>query len=230
MKYEIYCDESCVEAFYNKDAHRYAVIGGVWIPSEKREECKRYIKALKVEYDLRGEMKWNKVSPVSLEMYTKLIEWFFAQPYIRFRAICIRSEKLNHKFFNQNNGELGFYKFYYQLIHHWIGVKNEYQIFVDYKVNGYSHRVAELGKILNASSYGYVKQIQALPSEQSSLIQLADVLTGAVSSAFNNEFKENSAKSEMIKTIERRLGHRLESTFLTEGKLNIFEIKLREDW
>ena len=33
MNYEVYCDESCVEALFDKESHRYAVIGGVWIPS-----------------------------------------------------------------------------------------------------------------------------------------------------------------------------------------------------
>ena len=40
MNYEVYCDESCVEALLDKKSHRYAVIGGVWIPSESRSELK----------------------------------------------------------------------------------------------------------------------------------------------------------------------------------------------
>ena len=40
MKYEIYCDESCWEALYDKDSHQYASIGGIWIPAEKRQEMK----------------------------------------------------------------------------------------------------------------------------------------------------------------------------------------------
>ena len=32
MNYEVYCDESCVEALFDKESHKYAVIGGVWIP------------------------------------------------------------------------------------------------------------------------------------------------------------------------------------------------------
>ncbi len=43
MKYEIYCDESCWEALYDKKSHQYAVIGGVWIPSEFRQEGKTII-------------------------------------------------------------------------------------------------------------------------------------------------------------------------------------------
>ena len=50
MNYEIYCDESCWEALYDKDSHLYAAIGGVWIPAEKRQEVKTYINNLKKKY------------------------------------------------------------------------------------------------------------------------------------------------------------------------------------
>ena len=61
MKYEIYCDESCWEALYDKDSHQYASIGGVWIPAEKRQEVKALIGKLNTKYGLKGEMKWNHI-------------------------------------------------------------------------------------------------------------------------------------------------------------------------
>lgn len=57
MNYEVYCDESCVEALFDKESHRYAVIGGVWIPSESRSELKDALNKIKVKYNLLGEMK-----------------------------------------------------------------------------------------------------------------------------------------------------------------------------
>lgn len=63
MKYEIYCDESCWEALYDKDSHHFAAIGGIWIPAEKRQEIKTYVGNLKIKYSLHGEMKWNHISP-----------------------------------------------------------------------------------------------------------------------------------------------------------------------
>lgn len=230
MKYEIYCDESCWEALYDKDSHQYAVIGGVWIPAEKRQDVKARIADLKRKYGLFGEMKWNRICPGSVEMYKELIKYFFDDEQIRFRAICIKASEVNHERFNAGNGELGFYKFYFQLIHHWMVMGNSYQVFVDYKTNGYQHRVKELGSILNNASTAVLTQIQALPSEESVLIQLADVLTGAVASSFNNQGKKSAAKQCIRELIEKRLGHGIKGTSLGETKFNVFNINLRKDW
>jgi len=52
---------------------------------------------------------------------------------MRFRCIAVDREQVNLAL-HQNDGELGFYKFYYQLLHHWI-LDNEYRIFCDLKTN-----------------------------------------------------------------------------------------------
>lgn len=230
MTYEIYCDESCWEALYDKASHQYAAIGGIWIPAPKRQEVKTFIGNLKNKYGLHGEMKWNHICPKSVEMYKELVNMFFDDNQIRFRAICIKSAKVNHARFNAGNGELGFYKFYFQLIHHWMLMGNSYQIFVDYKTNGYQHRVQELGTILNNASTAELIQIQALPSEESALIQLADVLTGAVASAFNSQRTKSKAKQSIRDLIEKRMGHGIKGTSADETKFNVFNIILRKDW
>ena len=51
--------------------------------------------------------------------------------------------------FNQNDAELSFYKFYYQLLYHWIFDFNEYNVFLDYKVNRDKKRLNTLHKALN---------------------------------------------------------------------------------
>ena len=230
MKYEIYCDESCWEALYDMTSHNYAVIGGIWIPARKRQEVKSHINKLKTKYGLYGEIKWNHISPKSVDLYKELVHMFFDDNQIRFRAICIEAAKVNHKRFNHGNGELGFYKFYFQLIHHWMLMGNSYQVFVDYKLNGYQHRVQELGSILNNASTAELTQIQALPSEESVLIQLADVLTGAVASGFNSSKLQSNAKQIVRELIENKLGHSIKGTSAGEPKFNVFNINLRQDW
>lgn len=228
MKYEIYCDESCIEALFNSEAHKYAVIGGIWLPAESREGMKNAIYNIKKKYGKLGEMKWNKVSPSSIKLYKELIDLFFDTYQVRFRAICIEANKVNHKTFNNGNGELGFYKFYFQLIQHWLINGNEYNLFLDYKVNGYKHRVHELGKILQASTNASLNVAQALPSEQSVLIQLADVLTGATAAAFNCTAK--GSKQEICQHIEKYIGHTICRTDVREQKFNVFDINLRKGW
>lgn len=230
MNYEVYCDESCVEALFDKESHKYAVIGGVWIPSESRSELKIALNKIKEKYNLLGEMKWQKISPSTIDMYKEIIATFFTSDNIRFRAICINSEILDHNKFNQGSGELGFYKFYYLLIQQWLVNDNTYNIFVDYKVNGNRHRVKDLGNILQKTTMATVKQIQSLPSHESILIQLADILSGAVASAHNNE-NTSEAKLAIRSLIEEYLGHKITGTSRLEQKFNIFDINLKKgEW
>lgn len=228
MKYEIYCDESCIEALFDKTAHRYIVIGGIWLPAECRAEMKETINGIKQKYGKMGELKWKKVAPSSVAMYKELIDLFFDKYQVRFRAICIEANKVNHSTFNNGNGELGFYKFYFQLIQHWLIDGNEYSLFLDYKVNGHKHRVQELKKILQYSTNASVTMAQALPSKQSLLIQLADVLTGATASSFNGDLK--GSKLEVCRQIEKYIGHCIQGTSIQEQKFNVFDINLRQGW
>ena len=227
MNYEVYCDESCVEALFDKESHKYAVIGGIWIPSESRGELKTVLNNIKQKYNLPGEMKWQKISPSTVDMYKEVINTFFASENIRFRAICINSAILDHNKFNQGSGELGFYKFYYLLIQRWLVNENAYNIFVDYKVNGNRHRVKDLGRMLQRTTMATVNQTQALPSHESILIQLADILSGAVASAYNNE-NTSEAKLTIRSLIEESLGHKITGTTRQEQKFNIFDINLKK--
>lgn len=229
MKYEAYCDESCLEAIFDKSAHRYAAIGSVWIPEEMREEIKSCIKQIKSKYNVFGELKWNKVTPKYLDMYKEVVDVFFNIYKIRFRAIIIDSKVIDNERYNQSSGELGFYKFYYQLLNKWLYPDNEYSIFLDYKVNGNRHRLQELHRILNHAVMATVNNVQALPSHDSVLIQMADILTGVVSAKFNDEVT-SAAKLELIAYVESYLEHEIKETRPKENKLNIFNINLRRGW
>ncbi len=227
MRYEVYCDESCVEALFDSKSHNYAVIGGVWIPAEMRGFMKKSLNSIKDRYSLFGEMKWNKICPSSFEMYKEVINFFFSSPDIRFRSIVVDASEIDHTSYNQGSGELGFYKFYYELLHNWLVEGNTYNIFLDYKVNGNRHRVNELENILRSGAWGIVQQAQSLPSDESVLIQLADVLTGAVAAAYNKEIRSES-KTEIKSLIDYHIGHPIRATFPSETKFNVFKIKLRK--
>ena len=229
MKYEVYCDESCLEAIFDKNAHKYAAIGGIWLPKDMREEMKTCIKEIKSKYSVMGELKWNKVTPKYLDMYKEIIDVFFNKYNIRFRTIIVESQVINNERYNQSCGELGFYKFYYQLLNKWLYPSKEYDIFLDYKVNGYRQRLHELHRILNNATMAKISNLQALPSHESLLIQMADILTGVVSAKFNGEVT-SEAKLSLIKYVESYLGHEIKETGPKENKMNIFNINLQRGW
>ncbi len=230
MDFEIYCDESCLEAISKKDEHLYTGIGGVWIPSDLRPILKEQIYFIKNKYNIKGELKWNKVSPKYIELYKELIDYFFNSAYLRFRVILIESSKVDNINFNNSDAELGFYKFYYQLLKGWIYDFNNYDIFLDLKKNRNKGRLKDLEQILdNANLFSDVKQVQGLPSEESLGIQLADLLTGLVTAKFNCK-TESQAKLELIRYVEAYLGNEILPTPKWNEKFNIFKINLKGGW
>ena len=231
MNFEVYCDESCLEAFSKKEAHNYIGIGGIWIPSENRKDLKSSLIKIKTKYSINREFKWNKISPHYFNSYKDIIDYFFTSNYLRFRVIIIESERVDNYKFHNSDSELSFYKFYYQLLHHWIFDFNNYDIFLDYKLNRNKGRLNELKKVLqNANLTSNIRLVQGIPSEQSLGIQLADILTGAVTAKFNNN-STSKAKLRIIDHIEKTyLKKTITNSPKWEEKFNVFKINLQGGW
>lgn len=231
MEFEVFCDESGLEALNRKEEHLFTAIGGIWLPAEMRQPFKHAITEIKNKYNVHGQLKWNKVSPAFLEMYKEVADYFFSVDYIRFRVVLIEAQKVNNFKFNNADAELGFYKFYYQLLHHWIFDFNKYNIFVDLKVNRNKGRLKELKKVLDLSNLtSEIFQVQGLPSEQLSGIQLADFLTGLVASKFNRK-NTSPAKLGLIEYVEKKhLKKPIAPTGKWEEKFNVFKINLEGGW
>lgn len=228
MKIDIYCDESRPDLFSAKNPDAtFLAIGGIWSLQSEREELKSKIHALRNKHKIGGEFKWTKVSHSRLEFYRELLDLFFRETSMRFRAIILNHNHLDLKTYHDNDAELGFYKFYYQLLIHWIKESKEYQIFCDFKKNRVHNRLPVLQNCLsNANIYAQINQVQTVRSEESVMIQLADVLTGAVSAKFNKTLIRGSSKDLLISYIEKQLGHPIKETSQAEDKFNVFHIQL----
>ncbi|QPA31639.1 DUF3800 domain-containing protein [Thermaerobacillus caldiproteolyticus] len=223
---EVYCDESRPEALYGmKKIDNYMVIGGIWIPKVERDEIKQKIRYLKQKHQLFGEIKWKNVAPSKLEFFLELVDLFFESQSLRFRCIVVDGNKVDINQYHNSDNELGFYKFYYQLLVHWLEPMNHYRIFLDFKKNKQSDRLHTLEKVLNNASFSFIEDVQAIESKHSLLIQLTDVLIGAVGYKYHN-YQTSDAKLKLVETIEKRLGHPIQSTFKSAKKFNVFEIDL----
>ncbi|MBL0882117.1 MAG: DUF3800 domain-containing protein [Chitinophagaceae bacterium] len=231
MNFEVYCDESSIEALSMPVAHKYTAIGGIWLPKDFRSIMKKELREIRDRHNVKGEIKWNKVSKKHLTLYKEIIDYFFQTEQLRFRVIIIEAEKVNHIKFNASVSELGFYKFYYQLLHHWIYDFNCYEIFVDLKTNRAKGRLNDLKTILNnANLTSQIRFVQGLPSEQSQGIQIADFLTGLVNAKFNQEIT-SEVKIYLQDYVERTyLGKQISPTHKWEEKFNIFKINLQGGW
>ena len=232
MKFLVYCDETLPDLFTTSKAiDKRLMIGSLWIEAELKDDFKEKIKILRDKHKCWGEIKWTKVSHSQEKFYMDLVDLFFSYGMqARFRAIGIDPKQVNWSM-HGNDKELGFYKFYYFLLEKWLHDFNEYSVFCDAKVNRDLSRLNTLHEILeNANWNANIQRVQALPSKEVVLIQLADLFLGATSARINNIAHTNSAKINLIKHIEKHLGRNIEPTWANEQKWNIFNIELGGGW
>lgn len=235
MVFDIYCDESRQDLLVEKSSitenNRYVCIGGILLPTENRESLKMKIKDLKQQHEVYGELKWGNVSSNKIDFYLDLIDLFFNDDSIDFRTVVIDATEVDNETFNRNDHELGYYKFYYQLLYHWIDASENYYIFTDYKTNKDGTRLNFLKKILNKACHSScIEVLQAINSKESLLLQLQNVLMGAVGYKFNYGIVgESLAKQALIKRIEWHLGHEIFPTPKNYKRFNVFKINLRKE-
>ncbi|MBE8167993.1 MAG: DUF3800 domain-containing protein [Shewanella sp.] len=232
MKFEVYCDENHPELFSSKKPSvTYLMIGSLWLPADLRNELKQKVWQLRQSHNIWGEIKWRKVSHGSLEFYKSIIDLFISYgEQLRFRCIAIAHQQFDGNSC-QNDEELGFYKFYYQVLHHWILDFNQYSVFCDLKSNRELDRWSVLKDCLNnANIMASIDTIQALPSKQVVLIQLSDLLLGIASARMNATLNPLSAKTLLVEHLENKLNRKIGATYRSEHKFNVFEIDLKGGW
>ncbi len=233
MHYDIYCDESRQDLIVNGNSitehNRYVCFGGITLPTDKRTDLKDKIKALKDQHSVYGELKWDNVSANKLDFYIDLIDLFFSLDYINFRNVVIDATQIDHDAFNNSDHELGYYKFYYQLLYHWVSTANSYYVFTDYKTNKLNTRLHSLKRILNTACHSdCIDVVQALNSKESLPLQMQNVIMGAVGYKFNlGNAGTSSAKKAIVERIEQHLGRAIQPTPKTSTKFNIFKMVLQ---
>lgn len=233
MKYNIYCDESC---HLENDHQKIMVLGAIKCEKSYKKQAVNDIRNIKEKYNMNKfcEVKWTKVSPDKFDMYLELVNYFFSNPNLSFRAVVVDKTKLKHELFNQTHDSF-YYKVYYQLLCRIIVPNNENYIYLDIKDTKGARKVRKLGEVLANGLYDFnmecIKNVQNINSKESELLQLADILIGAISYLNRNENeKENYSQSKMnlIETIINSSGYNLrKSTFLSEEKFNLFFMELQ---
>lgn len=233
MKYNIYCDESCHLEY---DHQKIMVLGAIRCEKSYKKQAVNDIRNIKEKYNMNKfcEVKWTKVSPDKYEMYHELVNYFFSNPNLSFRAVIVDKSQLKHDLFNQSHDNF-YYKVYYQLLCRIIVPNNENYIYLDIKDTKGARKVRKLGEILANGLYDFnmesIKNVQIINSKESELLQLADIFIGAISYLNRNENeKENYSKAKMnlIETIINSSGYNLrKSTFLSEEKFNLFFMELK---
>lgn len=204
MRYNIFADEASITD------SRYMLIGGLWVPWDSESSVRNMFHEVRQKHALKAEMKWTKVSNFMLPAYQDYVDTFFAFEELSFKCILIDTQLVDYRTFHKNDAELGFYKFYFQLISRTLMPQNQYWLYMDERSNRKRNRLSTLEIIVNRwckRNHGVepLRTIEARQSHHEDFIQLADVLLGAISYAWH-ERKESKAKLALQAHIAQRIG------------------------
>ena len=182
------------------------------------------IRQLKLDHDIPYELKWNNLSKSGYALYSDLIDYFFATD-LQYRAIVIDKSQIKHQNFNQNHDDF-YYKMYYQLLSKKLIPPHNYNIYLVIKDTRSAKKVSGLKEFLN-SNFIMVRNLQNIRSHESEIMQLTDIITGALSYHLRG-LKGVIAKNKIIDKIQKHcqlpLNH---STPQDSQKFNLFFIELK---
>lgn len=220
--YNIYCDES---THVENDGQPYMILAYISTPYHLLKMHNKNIREMKMEHFYRGEMKWSSISKSQYPFYNKLIDYFFSNDELNFRAIVIDKSQLNHKKYNQDHNT--FYdKMYYQLLNKKIYPDFHYNIYLDIKDTNSYVKARSLKKYLERD-YNNIRNLQIIRSYESELMQLSDVLMGAINYKLRG-LNKVTAKNNIIEKIEKlRCKPLTMQTKEAETKFNLFFIDLK---
>ncbi|MGB8854344.1 MAG: DUF3800 domain-containing protein [Pirellulales bacterium] len=223
--FNIYCDESC---HLENDHQQVMVLGAVWAPLDAVADLAKKARAIKQAHGLAHdfELKSTKVSAGRLDYYQAVLEWFWAEPNLHFRALVVPDkQQLDHARFDQTHDDW-YYKTYFGLLNTIIAPKHQYRVYIDIKDTRGRAKIAKLHQVLSNAQYDFtrtiIERVQLVRSHEVELLQLADLLIGIVSYA-NRGLASNAAKVALVNRLRALSGYCLtKTTLLREDKLNLF--------
>jgi hypothetical protein len=224
-KFNIYCDESC---HLEHDGIAPMVLGAVMCPAGSRRAISEAIWKLKTKHGLTThyEAKWTSISPSKSAFYLELVEYFFQNSEIRFRAVVIPDKKrLDHTRYSQTHDDF-YYKMYFRLVTALFDKGSCYRIFLDIKDTRGFKKTQKLHEVLCNAHLDFdhlmIEEIQQIRSHEVELMQLTDIFAGALGYQFRG-LQTSATKLGVIQKLKDLSGLTLSrSTLLSERKFNLF--------
>jgi hypothetical protein len=204
------------------------VLGAIWCPLGKAREISVRIREIKASHGLspKFESKWTKVSPAKQAFYLDLLDYFFDDDDLHFRALIVPDKtKLQHELYGQTH-DTWYYKMYFDMLKVILDPKASYRIYLDVKDTHSADKIAKLYDVLCNNIYDFerkiIERVQTVRSHEVEPLQLADLLVGIVSYV-NRGLSSNSAKVALVERMRKRSGYSLTKTnLLRENKVNLF--------
>jgi hypothetical protein len=225
-RFHIYCDE---RGHLERDHQSTMVLGALWCPAEKVRESAVRVREIKVKHGLAPgfEIKWTKVGPAKVAFYRDVMDYFFDDDDLHFRAVIIDKDRihLDHMAF-QSDHDTWYYKMFFVLLNPLFDPAARYRIFLDIKDTRSQEKVRKLHEVLCNSQHDFqrevIENVQQVRSHEVEHIQLADLLIGAVAYANRRSRDPSAGKQALVERMRQRSRYNLvQSTWLLESKVNL---------
>lgn len=226
----VYCDESC---HLKNDKSNVMVLGSVWCAEENKAQIYKDIRKIKAKFGLKPdfEIKWTKVSPAKLDFYLEVIKYFFNSDKLRFRGILIPDKSILKPENYSHSYDDFYYIMYYHMLKHYLDNDNHYKIYIDIKDTRSWDKTSLLKDFLNNyiskkhyyTSGNVIEHIQLVRSHEVEILQITDLLIGAIGFSNRKLEKPSPAKTELVKNIILKSKNPLNKNSLWgERKFNLF--------
>lgn len=219
--FNFYCDES---THLENDGFPFMIISYICSAWPNVSLHTQNIRRLIKDNKFKGEIKWSKLSESNYKFYSELLDYFFASD-LNFRAVIVEKSRIDNKKMEFTYNDF-YYRMYYQLLHHKINMEYTYNIYLDIKDTCSYKKNVKLREILNVR-YGNIRNLQFIRSHESVLMQLTDVIMGAINYNLRGE-KQVIAKLKIIEKMKKHSNYPLDSTTpKSNDKFNLFFIELK---
>jgi hypothetical protein len=222
--FNIYCDESC---HLENDGQPVMVQGALWCPEPKAREIAVRLREIKAAHGMRPdfEIKWAKVPPAKQDFYIDVLNYFFENDDLHFRAWVAHKTGLRHPEFGQTHDDW-YYKMIFGLLEPLLTPGARFRICLDKKDTRGARKLEKLPETLCNNVYDFnrdiVERLQIVESHAVEQLQVADLLLGAVGYV-NRALASGPAKNALVARIKERTGYSLtRPTLLREPKFNVF--------
>jgi hypothetical protein len=211
---DVYADES------SQQGHRYLVLGALIVERDQVATATEKIQHARSAHGLsQHEVKWGRVSNYHAEGYRAIVDAFFemnADDVLDYHALAVDTSTFDHATHSGGDSEAGFNKLIFQLLLHRIGVRYgplyRIEAYLDHRVT--NQHPSKLREMLNA----VLARDHELPnspfrnvlfrrSHTSPLIQVCDILTGAIAYRKNGHHLRvgaNAARCALAEYIMRQ--------------------------
>lgn len=198
--YHFYTDESGV---HNRPEYW---IGGIKLTPERAIRFRRTLLNYLLDRKINHELKWNKVNNNYLTAYQEFISLFLKEDAPQFKALHVIKGN-NWPTFGKNEEER-FFKSYYAYFRKYASQNYRHCLTLDYKTSKW-YRWKQLSYALNGKAEQnrqkgrYISNVSYEDSKNEILLQLSDVILGALAFTGNSNSPKGELSSYVYKNIDK---------------------------